>query len=48
MGRQPHILAVEDHKPLRAAIKDILEAEGYAITTASDGVEALEVMEPTS
>lgn len=47
MGRQPHILAVEDHKPLRAAIKDILEAEGYAITTASDGVEALEVMEHT-
>ncbi len=42
-----HILVVEDHKPMSRAIKGILESEGYSVSTATDGVEALEVMEET-
>ena len=39
------ILVVEDHKPLLRIIRRILEKEGYAVQTAIDGVEALQVME---
>lgn len=39
------ILAVEDHDLLLDAIRDILEAEGYEVVTASDGVEALEKLQ---
>jgi DNA-binding response OmpR family regulator len=41
------ILVVEDDEPLLAAIQNILEGEGYAVLTATDGVEALQVMEET-
>jgi two-component system sensor histidine kinase/response regulator len=40
-----HILIVEDHEPLLAAIRHVLEMEHYAVLAASDGVEALRVME---
>lgn len=43
----PNILVVEDHEPLRAAIKQVLEAAHYTVLTANDGVEALEMMEKT-
>lgn len=39
------ILIVEDHDLLLLAIRDILEVEGYTIKTATDGVDALSVME---
>ncbi len=39
------ILVVEDHKPLLMAIQCILEEEGYTVLTATDGLEALQVME---
>lgn len=39
------ILVVEDHRPLLAAIRDILESENYTVLTATDGVIALQVME---
>jgi len=39
------ILVVEDHAPMREAIRGILEAEGYAVLTAGDGEEALQVIE---
>jgi len=39
------ILAVEDHEALLAGIREVLEAEGYAVFTATDGVEALQAME---
>jgi two-component system sensor kinase len=39
------ILVVEDHKSMSRAIQGILESEGYAVFTATDGVEALEMME---
>ena len=40
-----HILIVEDHQSLLDAIQDILETEGYAVSTATDGVQALRMME---
>jgi len=39
------ILVVEDHEPLLAAIRHVLEIENYDVLTATDGVEALQVME---
>jgi len=44
MGEQ-RILVVDDHVPLLIAIRGILKGEDYAIFTATDGIEALEVME---
>lgn len=44
MAKQ-NILVVEDHKPLLSAIRDVLEAGGYHVFIAIDGVEALQVME---
>ena len=39
------ILAVEDHEPLLTAIRGILEREDYTVFTATDGVQALQMME---
>lgn len=39
------ILVAEDYKPLLLAIQSILEAEGYAVLAASNGEEALRLME---
>lgn len=44
MERQ-RILVIEDHEPLLMAIREILEADGYAVSTATDGLQGLEVME---
>ncbi|MFQ6101556.1 MAG: response regulator [Anaerolineae bacterium] len=44
MGGQ-RILVVEDHESLLTAIQDILEEEGYAVLTATDGLQALQRME---
>ena len=44
-GEGKRILVVEDHGPLRLAIRDILEIEGYRIFTAIDGAEALAMMD---
>ena len=46
MGKQ-RILVVDDHKPLLAGIRDILETEDYVVFIATDGVQALQVMEET-
>ena len=37
----PTILAVEDDEDLRVLLSLILEAEGYTVTTAANGLEAL-------
>ena len=45
MTRQPntaHILVVDDEKDIRELVKDILEDEGYQVTTAANGVQARE------
>jgi CheY-like chemotaxis protein len=41
---EPQILMVEDHEPLSVAIQSILEADGWTILSAGDGLEGLEVM----
>jgi len=46
MGKQ-RILVVDDHEPLLTAIEGILEEEDYTVFTATDGIEALEIMEET-
>jgi CheY-like chemotaxis protein len=38
------ILIVEDDEPVRDAMREILEEEGYAITCAINGEEALRVL----
>ena len=38
------VLVVEDYAPFRAAIRDILEAEGYMVLVATDGMHALEML----
>ena len=42
---EQRILVVEDHEPLLMAVQDILEAEGYIVNTATDGAEALHLVE---
>ena len=37
------ILAVDDQKVMRELVKAILSAEGHTVTTADDGVEALNI-----
>jgi len=44
MGKK-HILVVEDHGPLLAAIQHVLELEDYSVMAATNGLEALEIME---
>jgi len=39
------VLVVDDDGPLRSLIAEALEGEGYRVTTAGDGVEALEQIE---
>jgi signal transduction histidine kinase len=39
------ILVVEDHKSMSRAIQGILESEGYTVFTATDGMNALEMMD---
>lgn len=39
------ILVVEDYGPLLSAVRDVLELEGYAVLVATDGVEALRVID---
>ncbi len=40
-----HILVVDDDKNTRRLLKAVLEAENYTVSTAENGVEALEVMD---
>lgn len=42
---QSCILAIEDHLPLLRAIRATLEAGGYTVFTATDGEQALELLE---
>src|SRR5436190_9574883 len=38
----PRILIIEDELPMRTALKDCLESEGYRVLTASDGESGLQ------
>ena len=39
---QFHVLVIDDEPPLREIMADALTAEGYRVTTAGNGAEALE------
>jgi CheY-like chemotaxis protein len=39
------VLVVEDNDEIRALIAQVLEDTGYAVLTAGDGAEALEILE---
>ena len=41
MSSTGRILVVEDERPMRTALADVLEAEGYRVLTAADGEEGL-------
>lgn len=38
----PRILIIEDELPMRTALKDILDSEGYRVLTAADGETGME------
>src|SRR5437867_5300249 len=42
MSMNQRLLIVEDELPMRTALKDCLEAEGYRVLTAADGESGLE------
>lgn len=37
-----HILVIDDEPPIRLMLRKLLEFEGYEVSEASDGVEAIE------
>lgn len=45
MSESPHILVVDDEEHLAIGIKFNLEAEGFKVSTASNGPEALRLLE---
>jgi len=47
-GGRETVLVVEDDDQLRRSVKRILEAAGYQIVTAADGLEALEALRQTA
>lgn len=42
---QQHILVVDDEAPMRKLLSSNLKASGYAVRSAADGLEALQVIE---
>ncbi len=40
-GPGPRVLVIEDERPLRIVLEDILRAEGYRVLSAADGEEGL-------
>ena len=43
-AQSTHIFLVEDDYDLRNSLKEILEEEGYRVSCAGDGQEALQVL----
>jgi len=39
----PRILVVEDERPMRTVLRDVLERQGYRVLLAEDGAAALEI-----
>lgn len=42
MNPAARVLIIEDELPMRTALKDVLEGEGYRVLTASDGASGLQ------
>ena len=45
MGTKSHILLVEDSRFMRTAVAAMLSANGFRVTTAADGEQAVELTE---
>jgi two-component system phosphate regulon response regulator PhoB len=45
MGTKSHILLVEDSRFMRTAVAAMLSANGFRVTTAADGEQAVDVTE---
>ena len=43
MEHKKNILVIDDEEGIRKLLKDVLTSEGYAVTTASDGLEGIEL-----
>ncbi len=43
--RQAHILVVDDDRDIREAVVEVLEEEGYGVSAAGDGAQALRVLD---
>jgi CheY-like chemotaxis protein len=43
--RPCRILVVDDEEPIRAVVSEILDEEGYPVATATNGAEALQLVE---
>jgi CheY-like chemotaxis protein len=47
MSQRPHILVVEDDFAIRETVTEVLESEGFRVTCASNGAEALVRLDDT-
>ena len=45
MNSTKHILIIEDDKDILEVLKDLLESEGYQVSTAENGQEAMDLLE---
>ncbi|MCD4780981.1 MAG: response regulator [Candidatus Omnitrophica bacterium] len=43
-GNKPHVLLIDDEQVVRELLQKFLERNGYAVFTACDGVDALQVV----
>jgi len=41
-GTKPKVLIVDDDEPIRSMLARVVEHQGFVVTTAKDGVEAIE------
>ena len=42
-----HVLVVEDDKEIREGVEIYLKSQGYEVFQAADGIEGLEVIDPS-
>lgn len=47
MASKAHLLVVDDEATIRNFLGRVLEREGYAVTSACDGIEALDILSQT-
>jgi len=48
MAKSAHILVTDDERAIRNTLKEILEFEGYSVSTAESGAEALDLIQKNS
>jgi CheY-like chemotaxis protein len=43
-GARSYVLVVDDNEDIRVSVEEILQADGFAVRVASNGLQALEVL----